>query len=71
MLWHPEDAQDATQEILLRVVTHLSSFRGDSSFMTWVYQIAANHLLSCGRSRLEAQRLTFESFGKDLGEGFG
>jgi len=44
MLWHPEDAQDATQEILLRVVTHLATFRGESSFYTWVYRIAANHL---------------------------
>lgn len=28
MLWHPEDARDAAQEILLRVVTHLATFRG-------------------------------------------
>jgi len=35
MLWHPEDARDATQEILLRVVTHLSSYRHESSFLTW------------------------------------
>ncbi|SRR6266704_377311 len=32
MLWHPEDAKDATQEILLRIVTHLATFRGQSSF---------------------------------------
>ena len=44
MLWHPEDAQ-ATQEILLRIVTHLATFRRESSFYTWVYRIAANHLL--------------------------
>lgn len=37
MLWHPEDAQDATQEILIRVITHLGSFRGDSRFLTWVF----------------------------------
>lgn len=55
MLWHPEDAQDATQEILLRVVTHLATFRGESTFFTWVYRIAANHLLRFRKSRLEAQ----------------
>jgi RNA polymerase sigma factor (sigma-70 family) len=49
MLWHPEDAKDATQDILVRVVTHLSTFRGDSAFFTWVYRIAANHLLDCQR----------------------
>ncbi len=69
MLWHPEDAKDATQEILLRIVTHLGSFRGESSFQTWVYRIAANHLLGWRKSRLEAQGFTFEMFGKDLEEG--
>ena len=69
MLWHPEDAQDATQEILLRVVTHLATFRGESAFFTWVYRIAANHLLRFRKSRLEEQGFTFERFGKDLEEG--
>jgi RNA polymerase sigma factor (sigma-70 family) len=69
MLWHPEDAKDATQEILLRVVTHLASFRGESSFSTWVYRIAANHLLMWRQSRVEAQTLSFEAFGEDLKDG--
>ena len=69
MLWHPEDAKDATQEILLRVVTHLASFRGESSFSTWVYRIAANHLLTWRHSRMEAQTLSFEVFGDHLKEG--
>jgi RNA polymerase sigma factor (sigma-70 family) len=69
MLWHPEDAQDATQEILLRVITHLATFRRESSFFTWVYRIAANHLLGWRKSRLEAQEFTFLTFGKDLQEG--
>ena len=34
MLWHPEDARDATQEILIRVITHLGGFRRESAFMT-------------------------------------
>lgn len=59
MLGHPEDAEDATQEILLIVLTHLGSFRGDSSFRTWSWRIAANHLLRVRRGRME--RFTFES----------
>ena len=59
MLWHPQDAQDATQEILLRVVTHLAGFRGESNFQTWVYRIAVNHLLSWRKSRVEEQAFTF------------
>lgn len=69
MLWHPEDARDASQEILVRVVTHLSAFRGDSAFLTWVYRIAANYLISAGRSRVERQNLTFEGFAQDLADG--
>jgi len=34
MLWHPADAEDATQEILVRIITHLGSFRGESVFTT-------------------------------------
>ena len=33
MLWHPADAEDATQEILIRVITNLGSFRGESAFV--------------------------------------
>lgn len=69
MLWHPADAQDATQEILIKVVTHLSSFRGDSAFTTWVYRIAANHLLTTRQRRAERERITFEQFGELLDVG--
>jgi RNA polymerase sigma factor (sigma-70 family) len=69
MLWNPEDANDATQEILVRVVTRLATFRGESSFTTWVHRVAANHLLTVRKSRLEEQRYTFERFGGELDEG--
>lgn len=69
MLWHPEDARDATQEILLRVVTHLSSFRGESAFLTWVYRVAANALINFRKSRVEMQSYDFERFGRELDEG--
>jgi RNA polymerase sigma factor (sigma-70 family) len=66
MLAHPDDASDATQEILIRVITQLGSFRGESRFTTWVYRVAVNYLISCKRSRIEAQRYTFERFGEEL-----
>jgi RNA polymerase sigma factor (sigma-70 family) len=71
MLWHPEDAEDATQEILMKVVTHLSTFRGESAFPTWVYRIATNHLLSVRQSRVEREQLTFTAFGDQLASGLG
>lgn len=44
MLYHPQDAEDATQEILIRIITKLDSFRQESSFFTWALTIATNHL---------------------------
>lgn len=48
-----EDAEDATQEAMVRIATHLSAFRGDSAFRTWAYRIAANHFLDRKRSKAE------------------
>jgi RNA polymerase sigma factor (sigma-70 family) len=50
MLGNPEDAEDETQEILIKIITHLSGFREESAFSSWVYRIACNHLLTT-RSR--------------------
>jgi RNA polymerase sigma factor (sigma-70 family) len=61
MLGHPDDAADATQEILIKVMTHLGQFRGDSAVTTWVYRIAANHLLSARASRREQQTTSFQA----------
>ncbi|MBV7328483.1 RNA polymerase sigma factor [Chloroflexi bacterium TSY] len=69
MLSHPEDAQDATQEILIRIITHLGSFRGDSTLKTWTYRVAANYLLTTRKRRAEQQPLTFAEFGDDLSDG--
>jgi RNA polymerase sigma factor (sigma-70 family) len=69
MLWHPEDARDATQEILIRVITHLGSFRGDSRFLTWVFRVAANCLITARQSRVEAQAYTFDRFASELADG--
>jgi RNA polymerase sigma factor (sigma-70 family) len=69
MLWHPADAEDATQEILIRIVTHLGSFRGESAFSTWSYRVAANYLLTTRKRRAEQEELTFERFAEQLDEG--
>jgi len=68
-LWHPQDAEDAAQEILVKIVTGLGSFRGDSGFRTWVYRVACNTLLTLREQRMERQRLTFDAFGDDLAAG--
>jgi RNA polymerase sigma factor (sigma-70 family) len=60
MLYIPADAEDATQEILVKVITHLATFKGESRFDTWVYSIASNHLLTTRKCRAERWQLTFD-----------
>ena len=60
------DAEDATQDILLKMITHLSSFRGDSSFTTWVFRIAANHLKNYKKHMFAHYPLSFEYYGNDI-----
>lgn len=66
MLWEPRDAEDATQEILLKIATRLSSFRGDSAFRTWAYRIAVHHLVSAKRSKAEETITGFDCYGPAL-----
>jgi RNA polymerase sigma factor (sigma-70 family) len=66
MLFHPQDAEDATQEILIKVLTRLSSFEGRSSFRTWLYRIVVNHVLNTKRGREELKITTFSAYGDAL-----
>ena len=50
---HPDDALDATQEVLIKIVTHLKTFNGKSQFKTWLYRIAVNHFLNTPRKKVE------------------
>lgn len=45
MLGSPHDAEDASQEILIKIMSQLSAFRKESAFSTWVYRIATNYLI--------------------------
>ncbi|MFG6373744.1 MAG: RNA polymerase sigma factor [Oscillospiraceae bacterium] len=63
------DAEDAAQDILLKVMTHLSSFRGDSAFSTWVFRIAVNHLKDYKKHMFAHAPLSFEFYGEDIKHG--
>ncbi len=66
MVVDPESATDATQEILILIITKLATFRGESKFDTWAYKVAFNYLLTA-RKMLERERnITFSDFGDDL-----
>lgn len=69
MVGRPADAEDATQEILIRVITRLASWRGDAALVTWAYRIAVNYLLNLRRNPYERNEITFDRFGDDLLDG--
>lgn len=46
----PSDAEDLSQEVWLKVYRHLESFRGESSFYTWLRQITVNTFLNYRRA---------------------
>lgn len=66
MVCLPQDAEDATQEVLIKLLTKLSTFRGESQFRTWLYRLVINHLLNMKRARAEAKEMTFEDYGREL-----
>jgi RNA polymerase sigma factor (sigma-70 family) len=60
---HPVDAQDAAQEVLVRIVTQLGSFEARSRFTTWMYTVATRQLLRSVRRPVEASVAGPEAFG--------
>ena len=66
MMWRRDLAEDATQEILIKAVTHLGGFEGRSKFSTWLHRIAVNHLLDARKSEMEEQAMTFTDMGLSL-----
>ena len=70
-LGHPQDAQDATQEILIRIVTHLGSFEGRSKLTTWAYTLATRSLLRTKKRFVESAIQGPEQFAAFLDAGLG
>ncbi len=71
MLGNVHDAEDTTQETIIKVITKLSTFRNESKFSTWVYKISVNHLLNYKKGMFSKMPpLSFEFYGQDNINGF-
>ncbi|VAW78905.1 hypothetical protein MNBD_GAMMA12-926 [hydrothermal vent metagenome] len=66
MLANPDDAKDATQEILIKIITKLSTFKFESQFKTWAYRIASNYLITEKKIKSKDQNLTYDLYKADL-----
>jgi DNA-directed RNA polymerase specialized sigma24 family protein len=69
-LGDPDDAQDACQEILLRLVTRLGTFEGRSKFSTWAYTVAVRSLLRTRKRLHESAVLGAERYAAALDAGW-
>lgn len=64
ILRHPEDAEDATQEVFVRVYQALSQFQGRGAFGAWLRRLTVNHCLN--RAQSGAARASRNSYSLDL-----
>ena len=46
-----KDAEELTQDTFLKAFRHLSSFKAESNFSTWIYRIAYNTAISAVRKK--------------------
>ncbi len=65
MTGHHDDAQDASQEAILRVVTRLSTFRSASKFSTWAWTVMTRSVID-GLRKSNVEVLSFDDFAQDL-----
>src|SRR5262245_27709703 len=68
-LGNPDDARDACQEILIRIVTRLGTFEGRSKFSTWAYTVAVRSLLRTRERLYESAVLGAEEYAAALDAG--
>ncbi len=66
MVGNISDAQDITQEVLIKVITKLAQFKNESNFKTWLYRITFNHYLQMKKYPLESSTISFEEAGEQL-----
>ena len=55
-----EDANDLTQETFIKAYNALKSFKGDSSFYTWIYRIAVNKTINFLKQRKNRSHLSLD-----------
>lgn len=63
MVMVAEDAEDVTQEILIKIITKLSSYdSAKASFRTWLYRIVKNHVINMKKSVYEQSITSLENY---------
>lgn len=66
MVLSPYDAEDITQEVIIKIITRLNQFNHKSSFRTWIYRITVNYFLNVKEKWLEERYNSFSLYETDL-----
>jgi RNA polymerase sigma factor (sigma-70 family) len=63
MVMTPQDAEDVTQEVLIKILTKLSSYDpSKAAFRTWLYRIVTNHVINMKTRGYEAAMTSLENY---------
>jgi RNA polymerase sigma-70 factor (ECF subfamily) len=71
LLLNTAEADDAAQDVFLKVFTSLKTYRQDASFSAWIYRIASNHCLDVLRKRKRRKTESLDELTDQTDEGTG
>jgi RNA polymerase sigma-70 factor, ECF subfamily len=71
LLGNEADAEDVTQEALLQAIRKLHTFRGESSFSTWLHKLGVNAALAHRRKQASRDEHRVPDIGDELFHGNG
>lgn len=63
MVRDPQAAEDASQDVMLILLTRLSTFRGESSFRCWLQRIVTNHVINTVKRKSREMSTCFSQYG--------
>lgn len=66
MLSNREDAMDLTQDVFIKALTSIKSFKGDAAFYTWLYRIAVNKSITFLKKRRLRRFFSFENLDEEV-----
>ena len=66
IMGNPQDAEDATQEIFLRILEKLPRFRGNAGLATWIFRVTINTCLNHVKAR--SRRVTRIKVAEEIGK---
>ena len=56
-----DDAAELTQDTFVKVLENINSFRGKSSFYTWLFRVAVNHTLNYCKRRFKLSPVSLDA----------